>query len=621
MWACDPALTAEIVSSYYVAGPAFTSVLQALLAAHCALVGDHLWPADATQAVLDDPNYDFIVVGSGSAGSVVANRLSEVPDWKVLLVEAGDNPSLTTEMPQLFYANMNTTKDWKYKSQPQDTACRSYKHKSCAWPRGKTLGGTSSINGMFYIRGNKHDYDEWAEQGNRGWSYEEVLPYFKKSENYNGVLTDDLKKYHASGGYLNVENLKADPLEDVMIKAANELGLKTVDINGESQIGVMLSFTTTQNGVRHSTARAFLSPIKDRKNLHVIKNAYVTKILFEPNTQNVKGIVINKEGNDIIVNAKKEVIVSAGAINTPQLLLLSGIGPRKHLEDLDIPVIADLPVGENLQDHVFVPIYYTKEGDKNTMSLPNVISAFAQFMLENRGPFSDTSPHRTVTFINTINSKSDVPDVEHHYVIFPPNIQKLLDIYQKHDLSDEVLGKFHKISENNFVLLLYTVLLKPKSKGRILLQSKDPNVYPLIYANFFEDPDDLETIINAMKQHGLKLGETKSFKEAGFKLEWLDIEPCKKYDKISDEFLKCISRELSFSLYHPTSTAKMGPIDDETAVVDPELKVRKVRGLRVIDASVMPSIVRGNTNAPVIMIAEKGADMIKKVWLHTHNEL
>ncbi|XP_060806703.1 glucose dehydrogenase [FAD, quinone]-like [Amyelois transitella] len=621
MWACDPALTAQIVSSYQVAGPVFVNALQAFLAAHCALVGDHLWPEDATQVVLEDPNYDFIVIGAGSAGSVVANRLSEVPHWKVLLVEAGDNPSLTTEMPQLFYANMGTKKDWSYRNQPQEGSCRGYKSKSCAWPRGKSLGGSSSINAMFYIRGNKRDYDEWAQQGNTGWSYKEVLPYFMKSENFTGVLTDNTNKYHATGGYLNVEQSEPHPFETVMIKAANELGLKYLDVNGDSQMGVMLAHSTTLNGARHSTAKAFLSPIKDRKNLHVIKNAYATKILFEPNSNKVKGVIISKDGKDIIIKVKKEIVLSAGAINSPHLLLLSGIGPKKHLEELDIPVVADLPVGENLQDHVFVPIYYIKEGDRNLTSLPNIIAAFAQYVLEKRGPLSDTSPHRVVSFVDTKNPKSEIPDMQYHYIIFPPNINNLLDVYKKHELSDEVIQKFHKMCDNNFVLKVYNSVLKPKSKGRILLQSKDPSVYPLIYANYFEDPEDLKTIVRAIKQHSLKLGDTKPFKEAEFKLKWLDLDACKKFDKTTDEFLECISRELTFSLYHPTSTAKMGPIDDDTAVVDPELRVRKIKGLRVIDASIMPSIVRGNTNAPTIMIAEKGADMIKNTWLDQHSEL
>lgn len=621
-WACDPAMTSMIVDSYQVAGPLFVQTLQSIFAAQCALVGDHLWPDDATNAVLQDPNYDFIVVGAGSAGAVVASRLSEVPEWKVLLVEAGGNPTLTTEIPQIFYNSLKTPLDWGYRTQPQD-ACRSYKNKGCAWPRGKVLGGCSSINAMFYVRANKADYDEWAADGNYGWSYDEVLPYFLKSENFTGEYTEATKKYHNRDGPLHIiEAAERNFFEQTIIKAAVELGMtNSSDINGANQMGIIATQTNIKDNVRHSTARAFLTPVKGRKNLHVIKNGMVTKVLFHPGTKTVKGVQIHKDGQDIIVNAKKEVVVSGGAINSPQILQLSGIGPKKHLQEMNIEVITDLPVGENLQDHVFVPLFYTMPGDADLTSVKNIAGAFAEYFLSRTGVLKDIHPHRVISFMNTTDPHSSIPDVQHHHLVLPPGVSGMLDFFEKHDLSNEVYQEFINMNKDHFVIIVYNIVLHPKSKGKIILNSKNPFEHPLIYANYFKESEDLETILRAMKQYALRLGETKTFKETGFKLHWMDIEACRGLDKVSDEHLECISRELTFSLYHPTSTVKMGPKSDKKSVVDPELRIHGVKGLRVIDASIMPFVVRGNTNAPTIMIGEKGADLIKQTWLNKHSEL
>lgn len=624
-WACDLNLTSTIANSYEAAGPLFVQTLQTFFAAQCALTGDHLWPNDATESVLEDPNYDFIVVGSGSAGAVVATRLSENPDWNVLLVEAGGNPTLSNEIPQLFYSNIRTVADWDYQTQPQDGACRGYRGKGCAWPRGRVLGGSSGINAMFYIRGNKADYQKWAADGNNGWSYEDVLPYFLKIENFNGDITLENKQYHTTGGPVNIVVEKNPHIfENMVIQAATELGLKnTTDINGADQMGILVSHFNIKNNYRFGTARAYLSPAKDRKNLHVMKNAYVTKILFSSSSTNrVDGILINKGGQDITVKAKKEIIISGGSINSPQLLMLSGIGPKKHLEELGIHVKADLPVGQNLQDHVFVPMYYTMPGDPESTSLSNIFGALGQYILNGTGPLKDVSPHRVISFINTTDPTASIPDVQFHYLVMPPGLHNMLDVYEKHRLSDEVLHKFHAMNKDKFVIKLYIVLLHPKSKGKIELASSNPFDKPLIYADYFKDPEDMATLLRAIKQHVLRLKDTKAFQRAGFKLEWLDINACQMFVKASDEHLECLARELTFSLYHPTSTIKMGTDDDPMSVVDSELRVRKVTGLRVIDASIMPSIVSGNTNVPSIMIGEKGSDMIKKYWLkNQHTEL
>ncbi|KAJ0173025.1 hypothetical protein K1T71_011201 [Dendrolimus kikuchii] len=617
MWECDPEMTTNIVSTYSMAGPMFTQALTSFFAAQCAMYGDHLWPEDATEKVLKDPDYDFVVIGAGSAGSVVANRLSEIPNWKVLLVEAGGNPTLNTETPQLFYNNIGTPQDWAYKTEPQDSACRAYKTKTCAWPKGKVLGGSSSINGMIYVRGNKVDYDEWAAAGNKGWSYEEVLPYFKKSENFLGVLNDDNKKFHGKAGYLNViHEPELHDIEKVIIKAGIELGLtNNSDYNAASQIGIAQAYMNIQKGKRHSTARAFLNPVKDRTNLHVIKNTLATKIIFKPGTKIVNGVLLYNNGKDISVNVRKELILSGGSINSPQLLLLSGIGPKKHLEELNIDLIENLPVGENLQDHVFVPVFYIAPAPVEfAVTVENTTRNLVDLIVHGKGPLSGFQPHRVLAFINITDPKSILPTTQYHFIVFPPKMSDILDLFDKHGSTDEVINKFRKINNKYFTSIIYTTLLKPKSRGKILLKSKNPFDHPLIYANYFDNVEDMPIIIKSFQDYVLKFGDTKSFKDFGFKLIWIDLEACKSFDKNTEEFLDCYSREMTFSLDHPTGTCKMGPDSNRTAVVDSELKVHGVKGLRVIDASIMPSIVRGNTNAPTIMIGEKGADMVKTFW-------
>ncbi|XP_048482550.1 glucose dehydrogenase [FAD, quinone] isoform X3 [Plutella xylostella] len=614
MWACDAGLTSTIVESYAGAGPLFVNTLQTFLAAHCALVGDDRWGADAVDSVLGNPNYDFIVVGAGSAGAVVANRLSENPEWRVLLVEAGGNPTLATEAPQVFYANLKTKENWGYRTAPQSGSCLAY-DDGCSWPRGKVLGGSSSINAMFYVRGNKEDYNEWAAAGNTGWSYDDVLPLFKKSEKFYKP-TPESDVYHGTDGYLYVEHTdNVLETEQIVLNATAELGIKVLnDICGETQMGITRSLTTTQDGERLSTARAFLNPIKDRSNLDVVKNAYVTKLVFKDGTNEVTGVIISKDGKEIQANARKEVVLSAGSINTPQLLMLSGIGPKKHLEELNIKVRADLPVGQNLQDHLFVTMFFKAKSELNVGNIETVLQGVGDFVLQRTGILADLSPQRVITFINTTDPNASTPDIQFHHVMFEPNNTEIVDFFDLHGNTEEVQRKFKEINKDHRVIMPYIVLLRPKSKGQLLLKSTDPNVFPDLYSNYFQEQEDVDTILRGMR-YMTKLADTETFKKHGLSLTWLDLDDCKAYrDKLSDQFLECIARHLTFSLYHPVGTAKMGPDGDATSVVDPELRVRGVKNLRVVDSSIMPIIPRGNTNAPSIMIGEKGAELVTKTW-------
>ncbi|XP_068621968.1 glucose dehydrogenase [FAD, quinone]-like isoform X2 [Battus philenor] len=606
VWSCDGQLASAVTADYVGSGPLLFNALQALLAAQCALAPTMFQEPAASDITL-------IAMGAGTAGAVVANRLSEEPTWSVLLLEAGGNPTLGTEIPSLYINNYGTNEDWNYRTEPQKNACLNYKDRKCYWPRGKVLGGTSSINGMFYIRGNKQDYDDWSTSS-ADWNYESALKYFKKSENLHLLNDKDSidMKYHGIGGYLNVEHDgDVHPLEQVLINANEEVGSQFIkDFNGPTQIGVGRAFTAIKNGQRQSTSNAFLKPIKDRPNLLVLTNVYVDKINFENKT--AKGVqVVTKNGNRVVFAARKEVILSAGTINSPVILLKSGIGLRSDV-NINDKTASDLAVGENLQDHIYAPIFYKMPSFDNSNSLDSIFKMYYQYITERKGALGNLSPHKVISFINTTDSKSMTPDIQNHFILAYPNQSNFVDIFGKHSLSQQFYNSFNELNKDNLIIMIFVTLLRPKSRGVIELSDGKGNAK--IKANYLYHDDDMNTIVRGMK-HAIKFNNTKAFKNAGLKLHWIKIDECLPYEEDSDEFLKCIASHLTGTLYHAVGTNKMGTKEDPSAVVDEQLKVKFTSNLRVIDASIMPNIIRGNTMAPVIMIAEKGADFIKKDWL------
>lgn len=526
------------------------------------------------------------------------------------------------KIPSLLFANQRIGRDWGYEAEPNPAYCQGFRGKKCYWPTGKMLGGSSAINAMLYVRGNKEDYNNWEKNGNTGWGYESVLKYFKKSEKLNNerILKDNkLKKYHGTDGTLNVEDYPEDDMhfKRVIMAAWQQLQKPmSHDINGNSQMGIYEAQGTVEGGQRVSTATSHLQPVKHRENLDVIHNAHVANVIIDENTNTVKGVKV-KIGNskEITINAKKEVILSAGTINTAQLLMLSGIGPKKHLEEIGIKTVKDLPVGENLQDHVYFPIYY--ETQKNILPevpIEYILSTATEYFLTRKGVLGGLRITNLLGFIDTLNDKSEVPDIQVHHLHFLVNDSLMLPaVVHGLGYSDEVANNLKELVKNKEVFAMMPTLLRPKSTGRILLKNKDPYERPLIYANYFSHPDDIETMLRGT-QFTLKLEETPAFKQADLKLTKLEIEDCKDYSFKSDDYWKCVIKNLATTIYHPTGTAKMGPESDKTSVVNPRLKVHGIKGLRVIDASIMPNIVSGNTNAPTIMIGEKGADMIKEDW-------
>ncbi|PSN57098.1 Glucose dehydrogenase [FAD, quinone] [Blattella germanica] len=613
-----------------------TNLLTALIDSQNKLLGTGLYPADTT-SFLD--SYDFIVVGSGSAGAVIANRLTEVQDWNVLLLEAGGDPPISSEFPQLLFTIQKTDADWQYETVPQKHGCLGMKGKRCLWPRGKLLGGTSNLNAMIYTRGNKRDFDGWAAAGNEGWNYEEVLPYFKKSENFKpheqSIPGYDSysAEYHSQGGYLPVEPFKfRSPIMEGLVNAVKEKGYSFGDRNGETQSGFTIQHGTVQDGTRANTAKSFLAPIKNRKNFHVAKFAHVTKIIIDPKTKTATGVEFIKDGKTHKVSCTKEVVVSGGTINSAQLLMLSGIGPKKHLEELGVTLVQDLSVGENLQDHMMLvnPTYKFNISNPYSQDALKSLDDTYEFLIHRRGPLASVDVLHLLGFFSTKYAHLDVPGAtpESTEELDYPDIQiqfirnPFKDTNGTKVFSDSV-GYTEEIYESLFgipnsegeTFSPLVVLQRPKSRGVIRLKDKDPKSRPLIDPRYLSDDRDVQTLVEGVKMI-MEVCKADALKHFETEMSNLPVPGCEAEVLGSDEYWVCVVRTVATTIYHPVGTCKMGPRSDPNAVVDPRLRVHGIQGLRVVDGSVMPTVVSGNTQATIIMIGERGADFIKDDWLH-----
>ena len=524
--------------------------------------------------------FDFVIAGAGSAGCVLANRLSADSANKVLLLEAGpkDN-SVLVRMPAGVGSLL--TKPNKYNWGFETEGVAALNNRKDYWPRGKGLGGSSSINGMVYIRGHARDYDHWRQLGMEGWSFADVLPYFKRSET-NETGADD---FHGGDGPLHVSNaLKSSPIFQVLIDAGKQAGYKvTPDFNGEQQEGFGFFQLTIKNGRRWNTSTAYLQPALTRQNLKVEVEALITRVIIEDGR--AVGIEYRQNGQLHQVRARREVILSCGAIGTPQVLMLSGIGDAEYLRRFDIPVVADLPgVGQNLQDHLDVNIQYTCTQPVTLyaqVSSPLKMARIgAQYVFLGSGP-GRSQGLEAGAFIKS-RPELDAPDLQLHLINAP---------FSDHGRKQLKMHAFG----------LHMCALRPESRGHIGLKSAAPEDRPLIQPNSLAAENDLRTLCDAVKI-ARKIMAQPAFDP--YRGEELNPGAAATTDADIDSFI----RRTAITIYHPVGTAKMG--NDRLAVVDSQLRVRGVKSLRVVDASIMPTLVGGNTNAPAIMIGEKAADMI-----------
>jgi len=566
------------------------------------------------------PEYDFIVVGAGSAGCVVANRLTEVSDWNVLLLEAGREENLIMDIPILAQYLQVTEANWNYRSIQSNNSCLGLINRQCMFPRGKVMGGSSVLNYMVHTRANRRDYDLWESLGKTGWGYKSVLPYFLRSEDITIPELAMDTKYHSTGGYMAVSYPSFHtPLAEAFLEAGKETGQRIIDYNGETQTGFSFVQTTTKNGTRWSTSRAFLHPIRKRKNLHVMKGSMVTKIMIDPNTKKTIGVEFVRNGKRQTVRARREVILSAGAINSPQLLMLSGVGPRKHLRNMNIPVIQELKVGYNLMDHMGV-IGLTFTVNQSVSILPESFFENGKVLIDyfrhRNGPFSSPGGCEALTFYDFENP-TDIdgyPDVELLFVAM--SLSSMPYVRRTFGITDYVYDTVYKPIEKVPSWMIIPFLLRPKSRGRVMLRDKNPFHKPILFPNYFDHNYDLETLLKGLKK-AVELSETNAFQKYGSKLHAIPVPGCERFASQSDEYWKCVIKHLTFSIYHVSGTCKMGPASDKVAVVDPRLRVHGISGLRVIDASIMPFIPCGHTNVPTVMIGEKGSDLIKEDWRRT----
>jgi choline dehydrogenase len=525
---------------------------------------------------MTDESFDYIVIGSGSAGGVVANRLSEDPGVSVLLLEAGaDDDDEMIRLPIGFSTLFKTKWDWNYETTPQ-------KHlagRRAYWPRMKALGGCSSMNAMIYIRGNHGDYDEWRDAyGATGWGHEDVLPYFIKAEN-NQRLSDE---WHGTSGPLHVEDrVYTHELSTAFVESAVSAGMKrNDDFNGAQQEGAGQYQVTCRKGKRWSVADAYIRPALERPNLTVRTEAFVTRI--ELDGTRATGVSYRRHGESVVVRADREIVLSGGAVNSPQLLMLSGIGPGAHLRSLGIDVVVDSSgVGQNLQDHPASGLLlYTK--DTSDLAEKLGLTNLLRWRATGKGPLA-SNVGEAGGFLSS-RDDLDLPDLQFH--LAPTGFYD---------------NGMHEPTRRGVTVA--STLVNVQSRGQLRLRSADPTWHPEIDVAYFDDRADLEAMVAGYRR-SLDIVNQGPFARL-VEGPW---EPATR-DPSDDEIIATIGR-LAQTLYHPTSTCAMGTI--EGSVVDPELKVHGVEGLRVADASVIPRVPRGNTNAPSIMIGEKCADLLKE---------
>ncbi|ODN01579.1 Glucose dehydrogenase [FAD, quinone] [Orchesella cincta] len=536
----------------------------------------------------------------GGAGMVVATRIANASSSnRVLLLEAGGEPSILNGIPSMDFFLLNQQANtWIYNSTVQNKSCQSCDGKRALTTRGKMLGGSTSINFMMYVRGNKEDFNRWAtDAGDNSWNYENVLPYFKKSEDYNGAFAGDASssQYHGKGGLLNVATTDYMPGADDFLAAAAEKGYTIGDYNGENQ----------EDGWRESTYRAFYTDTGKPNNLCIKKYAHVTKINFRNvgGKPRATGVTYQRHNLTRTVTARKEVIVSAGTFGSPKLLQLSGVGPARHLQSLKIPVVKDLPVGQNLNDHAYTIVGPFMKTPSLNPNRDVTVQAATQFLLSGNGALAAPAGLAGCAFFTSPVAEPAYPDlqvVQFSVALYPELSRDLNRLWGlRTDILDNWFDPYQKQNTDARFLVLWAG--RPKSVGTVTLKSTNPNDNPNIDPQYLVHPDDTEALLFGFKKIVDLFENSNALNTTIFPKP---VPGCENLTFKSDDYYRCVIKNLSGSLYHHVGTNALGK------VVDSKLKVKGIDGLRVIDASIMPRVPNGNTQAATIMIAEKGSDLI-----------
>lgn len=558
----------------------------------------------------NNASYDYVIVGGGAAGSVLASRLSEDPRVTVLLLEAGGEEisNLWNNVPLWSPLGPGTDSDWGYYSVPQKLSCLAAKNQKCFLPMVKLLGGSSMTNRMLYSRGSRHDFTTWAKDKENTWDFKNILPYFLKLED---MLIEEQKisDFHSSAGPIAVTGIPAElsELHELFLSAGQELRYKPIDCSGKDNIGFCRFQATVREGQRSSSVREYLRPAMGRPNLHISTHSIAIKVLIAK--KKALGVDYIRNGKKRTVGAKKEIILSAGPIGTPHLLMLSGVGPREHLEKLKIPVHANLAVGSNLQDHMSFKLkVHTNESETITRDRAFNLLSYMQYFVFGRGILASNKGIFGTALIKTDpRSPKNSPDIQLTLSAMLDDLSVQTPLQKAQQENQETSNTTVPASDG---FTITVELLHPESRGTVRLQNNNPFTPPIIDPNYLSSQKDIQSLVKGIKL-GLSLLTTQSFKSLRAKMVDKPFSSCKQHRIKSDIYWECLIRHLAVSAGQATSTCPMGAISNQNTVVDSNLRVKGIQGLRVADASVIPSSVSGDIFATTIMVAEKAADLVR----------